>query len=65
MPRIRTVKPEVFHQVIDRKACEHLIAAVKSVDGEPGPEEVVVFLDGPSREAVKRQERAEGVGDPL
>jgi hypothetical protein len=46
------------------QACNQVIAAVKAVDGEPS-DEVVVHLNGPSREAVKDQTRAEGVGEPI
>ncbi len=48
-----------------RAACEQLLNDVKAVDGEPGPEEVVVYLDGPRREAVKSQRYAEGIGGSI
>lgn len=45
-----------------RAACEQLIAAIKTLDGEPGPE-VVGRID-PS-ETVRSQAYAEGVGSPI
>jgi hypothetical protein len=47
-------------------ACVKLLSDVKAVDGEPGApsDEFIHYLAGQSREAVKKQTRAEGVGDP-